>query len=222
MKLEQARRIAMSLPSVTEEPHFQYTSFRVAGKIFATAPPDGEYLHVFVDEEDRQLALALEPEPLAILNWGKRVVGLRVALSKAKSPLVRKLLQQAWSRKAPKKATVDAIDFYANAQSAKHAAICRMLRVQFDTALPKATSKIWHAVPVWFVGESPIVGYKATPKFVNLLFWNGQSFNEPALTAAGKFKAAQIRFSDPAEIDLNSLRRWLKKSAKLIWDYRSD
>jgi hypothetical protein len=64
MKLEQARRIAMSLPSVTEEPHFQYTSFRVAGKIFATAPPDGEYLHVFVDEEDRQLALALEPEPL--------------------------------------------------------------------------------------------------------------------------------------------------------------
>jgi len=36
------------MPEVTEEPHFAYTSFRVKGKIFATAPPDGEHLHIFV------------------------------------------------------------------------------------------------------------------------------------------------------------------------------
>ncbi len=103
MKLEQVRRIAMSLPSVTEEPHFTYTSFRVAGKIFATAPPDGEHLHVFVEEEQRQLAMALEPEPLEVLTWGKRVVGLRVVLPKAKPALVKKLLLQSWARKAPKR-----------------------------------------------------------------------------------------------------------------------
>jgi hypothetical protein len=131
-------------------------------------------------------------------------------------------LQQAWSRKAPKKAAVDAIALYAKTQSTKHAAICRTLRTQIDAALPKATCRIWHATPVWFMGESPVVGYKATAKYVNLLFWNGQSFNEPALTAVGKFKAAQIGFSNPSEIDLNPLRRWLKKSARLIWDYKSD
>jgi hypothetical protein len=103
MKIEHVRRIAMSLPSVTEEPHFTYTSFRVGGKIFATAPPEGEHLHVFVEEEQRQLAMALEPESLEILTWGKRVVGLRVALSKAKPALVKKLLEQSWSRKAPKR-----------------------------------------------------------------------------------------------------------------------
>jgi hypothetical protein len=65
-------------------------------------------------------------------------------------------------------------------------------------------------MPVWFMGESPVVGYKATANYVNLPFWNGQSFNEPALTAAGKFKAALIRFSDPSKIDLNILRRCLK------------
>ena len=103
MKLEQVRRIAMALPAVTEEPHFTYTSFRVEGRIFATAPPEGGHLHVFVEEEQRQLAMALEPEPLEILTWGKRVVGLRVSLSKAKPGLVRNLLKQSWSRKAPKR-----------------------------------------------------------------------------------------------------------------------
>ena len=92
----------MSLPSVTEEPHFKYTSFRVRGKIFATVPPEEEHLCVFVEEEQRQVALALEPEAVEKLLWGKRVVGLRVCLAKAKPSLVNNLLSQAWSRKAPK------------------------------------------------------------------------------------------------------------------------
>jgi hypothetical protein len=33
VKLNDVRRFAMSLPEVTEEPHFAYTSFRVKGKI---------------------------------------------------------------------------------------------------------------------------------------------------------------------------------------------
>jgi hypothetical protein len=103
VKLEQARRLAMALPSVSEAPHFNYSSFRVGGKIFATVPPEGEHLHVFVEEEQRQLAIALEPESMEKLLWGKRVVGLRVSLAKAKAPMVKRLLEQAWSRKAPKR-----------------------------------------------------------------------------------------------------------------------
>lgn len=103
MKLEQVRRMAMALPSVSEEPHFNYSSFRVGGKIFATIPPEGGHLHVFVEEEQRQLAIAIEPASMEKLLWGKRVVGLRVHLAKAKAPQVRHLLEQAWSRKAPKR-----------------------------------------------------------------------------------------------------------------------
>ena len=103
MNIEQVRRIALTLPAVAEEPHFDYASFRIGGKIFATLPPDGRHLHVFVDEEQRQIALALEPEAAQTLLWGKRVVGLRVELAKAKAPLVKRLLEQAWSRKAPKR-----------------------------------------------------------------------------------------------------------------------
>jgi hypothetical protein len=103
MKLADARRIAMSLPEATEEPHFDLTSFRIKGKIFATAPPGGEYLHVFVSEEERELALVMAPDGLEKLLWGGKVRGLRVVLSKAKPKVVADLLMRAWSGKAPKR-----------------------------------------------------------------------------------------------------------------------
>ena len=40
MKMSQLRTFALALPETTEEPHFNYSSFRVRGKIFATIPPD--------------------------------------------------------------------------------------------------------------------------------------------------------------------------------------
>ncbi len=103
MKLARVRRFALSLPATTEAPHFHFTSFRVAGKIFATAPPDGEHLHVFVDEAERALALAVDPDFLAPLTWGRRVVGLRIALATARPAVVETLVRQSWTRKAPKR-----------------------------------------------------------------------------------------------------------------------
>jgi len=105
MKLSDARRLALSLPEVTEEPHFDYTSFRVRGKIFATAPPDGQHLHIFVAEEDREPALASHDGFLEKLFWGDKARGLRVVLRKAKPAVVKQLLYRAWMRKAPKALT---------------------------------------------------------------------------------------------------------------------
>lgn len=102
MTLENVRRIAMSLPEVTEEPHFEYTSFRVKGKIFATAPPNGAHVHIFVAEEDREPVLMTAPDVCEKLFWGGKVRGLRVGLGKAKKPLVAELLKKAWLHKAPK------------------------------------------------------------------------------------------------------------------------
>jgi hypothetical protein len=36
--LAEARRLALALPEVTEQPHFDMASFRVRGKIFVTVP----------------------------------------------------------------------------------------------------------------------------------------------------------------------------------------
>jgi hypothetical protein len=112
----------------------------------------------------------------------------------------------------------DAIAAYGEKQQPKQAALCASLRNSIDAALPTATSKIWHAIPVWFIGENPVAGYTAKPAGVTLLFWNGQSFGEPSLEAVGKFHAAQMKYSDVADIDAKALARWLKKAKSDVWD----
>jgi hypothetical protein len=102
MHPDQARSIALALPEAIESPHFHMASFRVRGKIFATLPPEGDVLHIFLGEEDREVALALAPDFVEKLFWGERVSGVRVVLAKATVKTATELLRKAWLRKAPK------------------------------------------------------------------------------------------------------------------------
>jgi hypothetical protein len=108
---------------------------------------------------------------------------------------------------------------YDAAQPAAEASMCRRLRAEIERALPAATSRVWHGAPVWFLGETPVVGYNVPARGgVVLLFWNGRAFAEPGLQPIGKFKAAQARFGGAAEIKAAPLRRWLKQAAAELWD----
>ena len=112
----------------------------------------------------------------------------------------------------------DSIRSYGARLDAPRAAICAALQESIDAALPKATSKLWHAIPVWFVGENPVVGYTARKSGVMLMFWNGQHFHEPELEASGSFHMAQLALNDVSELDPTKLKRWLSKAGKSIWD----
>ncbi|MGH8241812.1 MAG: MmcQ/YjbR family DNA-binding protein [Steroidobacteraceae bacterium] len=103
MTLPEVRSLAMKLLGSTESPHHRYTSFRVRGRIYATAPMEGGSLHVFVDEEERDRMLRLHPAAYQKLGWGRKVVGLRVDLATARPDDVQALLRAAWQRKLPKK-----------------------------------------------------------------------------------------------------------------------
>jgi hypothetical protein len=106
----QARKLALSLPETTEQPHFEMWSFRVQGKIFATLPPDGRHLHIFVDDDAVRAIVGRDPAAFEELWWGKKLAGVRVNLSAARPAAVRDLLDASWRRKAPKRlvAAVDA------------------------------------------------------------------------------------------------------------------
>ncbi len=98
--LEAIRKVALALPEVTEEPHHHFGSFRVRGKIFATVPPGGELLHIFVSEQDREHALAMDPEFLEPLLWGGKVVGVRARLPVAVKATVLDLVRKAYAHKS--------------------------------------------------------------------------------------------------------------------------
>jgi len=115
----------------------------------------------------------------------------------------------------------DAVAAYSRAQSPAFRTMCELLRESIDTTLPKETSKVWHGSPVWFIDDNLVVGYNVTAKTINLLFWNRQAFDEPDLQPVGKYRAAQARFSDAAEIDPKLIRRWLKKAKSDVFDSKA-
>lgn len=106
MRFEEVQRFALSLADTTEEPHFDKVSFRVRDRIFATVSPDREYLHLFVDEDEIPAAVARYPLACEELWWGKRLVGVRIALAAADSEAVCELLQDAWRHKSARRRVV--------------------------------------------------------------------------------------------------------------------
>lgn len=98
--LDELRRFALALPDTTEEPHHHFGSWRVRGRIFVTLPPGGEYLHIFLPEAQRELALAMDAEFLEPVRWGSKVLGVRAALPQARKSTVLQLVRQAYDFKA--------------------------------------------------------------------------------------------------------------------------
>jgi hypothetical protein len=92
------------MEAVTEEPHHDFSSFRVRGKIFVTIPPDGEHLHVFVPSERQDETVAVYPEFAEKLFWGKKALGVRLSLPTARSAVVKRLVQLAYDTRVAKDA----------------------------------------------------------------------------------------------------------------------
>jgi hypothetical protein len=110
---------------------------------------------------------------------------------------------------------------YNDRQSTEESKICHLLSTEISRHLPEAENKIWHAHPVWFLEGNPIVGYSKLKNGIRLLFWSGQSFDEEVLQKEGSFKAAEIRYTAEEQVNIKDLKRWIKKSKEIQWDYKN-
>ncbi len=115
----------------------------------------------------------------------------------------------------------EAILAYNKSLSLEDQEICFQLAHEIHSHLVHAESKIWHGHPVWFLSGNPIVGYSKLKNCIRLLFWSGQSFDEPSLMNEGSFKAAEKRYTGVQQIDKSELSRWLKKAEDIQWDYKN-
>jgi len=112
---------------------------------------------------------------------------------------------------------------YNKAQPAPLQKIIQILMDEFNSSLTESTSKLFHRNPAWFLEGNPIVTYYVPVKndHVRIMFWSGQSFNEPGLDVEGSFKAATTDYHSAEDIDIDKLRRWLEESKTIQWDYKN-
>jgi hypothetical protein len=120
------------------------------------------------------------------------------------------------------KSIAKTISEYNKAQTKDTQEICEFLESNITTYLKKSESKIWHGSPVWFIHGNPIVAYSVRKNgSVSLMFFSGQSFEEKDLVPEGKFKAAEIFYTQVKEIKIAHLKRWLRKASSIQWDYKN-
>ena len=100
--------------------------------------------------------------------------------------------------------------------------VCDWLAQKIDKELAEAENKIWHGHPVWFLEGNPIVGYSKQKAGIRLMFWSGADFEEELLNVKGqKFKDASVFINDVSELKAADVKRWLKKSRDIQWDYKN-
>lgn len=114
------------------------------------------------------------------------------------------------------------IQAYNAKQTTDDKEICDLLAKEISEGLPGVENKIWHAHPVWFLDGNPVAGYNKQKRGIRLMFWSGADFEEEGLNVlGGKFKDASVFYNSVSEIETRDLRRWIKKSKEIQWNYKN-
>lgn len=104
ISLNTLRKIALSFPEVTEEPHFEKTSFRVKKKIFATYDDKNKKACIKLSEIDQNVFSSAGKTTIYPVDnkWGKQGWTL-IEMSKVNKALFIDALTTAYCEVAPKK-----------------------------------------------------------------------------------------------------------------------
>lgn len=109
------------------------------------------------------------------------------------------------------------IDAYLQELPANQQAVAASLTGLLSSHLPDATGQLWHGHPVWLRGKKPIAGFKAFPKYVTLMFWQGQQLQDSSgrLAATGSAQMASLKIASDDQIDDELIVDWISQAAKL-------
>lgn len=104
VSLDTFRKKALSFPEVTEEPHFEKTSFRVKNKIFATYDHLTKRACIKLSEIDQDVFSSADSSVIFPVDnkWGKQG-WTHIELRKVRKELFIDALTQAFCQVAPKK-----------------------------------------------------------------------------------------------------------------------
>jgi len=104
VSIDTFRKLALSFPEATEEPHFEKTSFRVKKKIFATYNAVEKRACIKLSEIDQDVFSSIDNTIIYPVDnkWGKQGWTL-IEMKKVKKSLFVDALTTAYCEVAPKK-----------------------------------------------------------------------------------------------------------------------
>ena len=103
VSIETFSQLALSFEQVTEEPHFQKTSFRIKKKIFATLDTKAQKAVLKLSEIDQSVFCAFDKAVIYPVSgsWGRQGWTV-IELKKVKKTMLRDALTCAYRSVAPK------------------------------------------------------------------------------------------------------------------------
>jgi predicted DNA-binding protein (MmcQ/YjbR family) len=104
LSIDIIRKMALSFPEVTEEPHFEKTYFRVKKKIFATYDDINKRVCIKLSEIDQDVFSTADKTIIFPVNnkWGKQGWTI-IEITKVNEDLFIDALKTAYCEVAPKK-----------------------------------------------------------------------------------------------------------------------
>lgn len=99
---ETFRQLSLSFPETTEEPHFEKTSFRVKGKIFATLAEKTGIACIMLSPPDQSVYCLVDKAIIYPVpnKWGLKGATF-VVVKKAKKEILLEMLLAAYCKVAP-------------------------------------------------------------------------------------------------------------------------
>lgn len=102
LTFDSVRQLTRGLSGVEEGMCYSTPALRVRGKLFARLREDGDSLVLRTDPATRDLLLQAHPDVLYITDHYRDYPWVLVRLSRVSRDLLRMLIEDAWSRSAPK------------------------------------------------------------------------------------------------------------------------
>lgn len=104
VNFETCRNLALSFPDVTESPHFEKPSFRIAGRIFMTFHAAKNQAMLVLPEFEQSVLTAYDSSAIYPVKgfWGGKGATM-FDLKKVKKSMFRDALQRAYTKAAERK-----------------------------------------------------------------------------------------------------------------------
>ena len=103
MRYERFRRLCLAQPEAEQVETWGEATFRVRGRIFAIASPEGRSVSLKASLDDQAGLVSMDPKTFSPSAYTGRFGWVRVRLAGLGVELGEKLVRNAWERTAPRR-----------------------------------------------------------------------------------------------------------------------